>query len=81
MPGFDVVNWFGIIAPAKTPAPLVRRLQLEIAAALHLPDVRQKLAGEGAEIIASTPEEFGAFLQRDVEKWRKVVAAARITAD
>ena len=81
VPGFDVVNWFGIIAPAKTPAPLVRRLQLEIAAALHLPDVRQKLAGEGAEIIASTPEEFGAFLQRDVEKWRKVVAAARITAD
>lgn len=81
VPGFDVVNWFGIIAPAKTPAPLVRRLQLEIAAALHLPDVRQKLAGEGAEIIASTPEEFGAFLRRDVEKWRKVVAAARITAD
>jgi tripartite-type tricarboxylate transporter receptor subunit TctC len=81
VPGFDVVNWFGIIAPAATPPALVRRLQREIAAALQIPEARQKLAGEGAEIVASTPGEFGAFLQRDVEKWRKVAAAARITPD
>jgi tripartite-type tricarboxylate transporter receptor subunit TctC len=81
VPGFDVVNWFGIIAPAKTPPSLVNRLQREIAAVLQIPEVRQKLAGEGAEIIGSTPGEFGAFMQRDVEKWRKVVAAARITTD
>jgi len=81
VPGFDVVNWFGIIAPAATSAALVRRLQREIAAALQIPDVRQKLAAEGAEIVASTPDEFGAFLRRDVEKWRKVVATARITTD
>lgn len=79
--GFDVVNWFGIIAPANTPAALVRRLNREIVATLQLADVRQKLAGEGAEIIGSTPEEFGAFINRDVEKWRKVVAAARISPD
>jgi tripartite-type tricarboxylate transporter receptor subunit TctC len=81
VPGFDVVNWFGIVAPAKTPAALVNLLNREIAAALQLADVRQRLAGEGAEIIASTPAEFGAFIQRDVEKWRKVVAVARISAE
>jgi tripartite-type tricarboxylate transporter receptor subunit TctC len=81
VPGFDVVNWFGMVAPAKMTPALVNRLNREIAAALQLADVRQKLAGEGAEIIASSPAEFSAFLKRDVEKWRKVVAVAHIGAD
>jgi tripartite-type tricarboxylate transporter receptor subunit TctC len=81
VPGFDVVNWFGIVAPAGMPAALVQRLNREIVASLQIADVRQKLTGEGAEIIASSPDEFGAFIKRDVEKWRKVVAAARISAE
>jgi tripartite-type tricarboxylate transporter receptor subunit TctC len=79
--GFEVMNWFGIVAPPRLPRVLVAQLNREVVQALVPVDVRQKLGGEGAEIVGSTPEAFGAFLKRDVDKWRKVVAAARITLD
>jgi tripartite-type tricarboxylate transporter receptor subunit TctC len=79
--GFEVMNWFGIVAPPRLPRVLVAQLNREVVQALVPADVRQKLGGEGAEIVGSTPEAFGGFLKRDVDKWRKVVAAARITLD
>jgi tripartite-type tricarboxylate transporter receptor subunit TctC len=81
VPGFDVVNWFGMAAPARTSRAIVEHLNREMVRALQLSDVRQKLAGEGAVIIGSTPAEFGAFIQRDVEKWRGVVKSGHITVD
>jgi tripartite-type tricarboxylate transporter receptor subunit TctC len=79
--GFEVVNWFGIVGPARLPPALVARLNREIGTALDAPAVRQKLGGDGTEIVASTPPDFAAFLRRDVEKWRKVVKSANITVD
>lgn len=81
VPGFEVVNWFGLVAPARTPRAIVARLNGEIVKALQLPDVRGKATGEGAEIVGSTPETFGDFMRRDVAKWRKVAAESHITAD
>jgi len=81
VPGFEVVNWFGLVAPATTSSALVGRLNGEIVRALHTLDVRAKLGGEGAELIGSTPEAFADFIKRDVEKWRKVAADSRIAVD
>ena len=81
VPGFEVVNWFGAVAPPATPGHLIERLHTEIRRALASGDIRARLAGEGSEIVASTPGQFRAFIRNDVEKWAKVVKAADIRAD
>jgi tripartite-type tricarboxylate transporter receptor subunit TctC len=79
--GFEVLNWFGIVAPARTPVAVVDRLQGEIVKVLKLPDVREKLAAEGSDIVGSSPREFAAFLQDDIAKWAKVVKEAGIKGE
>lgn len=81
VPGFEVLNWFGIVAPARTPAPVVDRLHAEIVKVLKLPDVREKLAAEGSDIVGSSPREFGAFIAADIAKWAKVVKEAGIKGE
>lgn len=76
--GYEVVGWYGIAAPAGTPQPVVAKLQTDISAILHAPELRDKLAAEGAEAVGSKPEEFGAFIKSEIDKWGKVVKAARI---
>lgn len=81
VPGFEVVNWFGAVAPPATPRPLIDRLNSEIKRALGSADIRSRLASEGSEIVATTPDHFRVFIRNDVEKWAKVVKAANIRAD
>jgi tripartite-type tricarboxylate transporter receptor subunit TctC len=81
VPGFVVVNWFGIVAPARTPRAIVTRLNGEIVRALQAPDVRAKLTAEGSEIVGDTPEAFAAFLRADFRKWGKVIRASGWKAD
>jgi len=76
--GYEVVGWYGIVAPAGTPQPVVAKLQTEISAILHAPEMRDKLAADRAEAVGSKPEEFGAFLKSEIDKWGKVVKAAGI---
>jgi tripartite-type tricarboxylate transporter receptor subunit TctC len=76
--GFEVLNWFGISAPARTPAAIVAKLNAAIVRALQLPGVRDKLTSEGSEIVGNTPQEFTAFLQRDVARWAQVIKAAGV---
>ena len=76
--GYEGVGLYGIAAPAGTPQPVVVKLQTEISAILHAPETRDKLAAEGAEVVGSKPEEFGAFLKSEIDKWGKVVKAPRI---
>ncbi|OGA40006.1 MAG: hypothetical protein A3G24_27560 [Betaproteobacteria bacterium RIFCSPLOWO2_12_FULL_62_13] len=76
--GYEVVGWYGIAVPAGTPQPIVVKLQTEISAILHAPEMRDKLAAEGGEVVGSKPEEFGAFLKSEIDKWGKVVKVARI---
>jgi tripartite-type tricarboxylate transporter receptor subunit TctC len=79
--GYEVINWFGLTSPAKTPAAIVTRLNSAFARALQLPDVREKLTNEGSELVGNSPAEFTAFLKGDLAKWAKVVKEANIKID
>jgi tripartite-type tricarboxylate transporter receptor subunit TctC len=76
--GYEVLNWFGMFAPAATPAPIITRIHAEAAALLTAPETKQRLAGEGAEPIASTPAEFTAFVKAEIEQWSEVGREAKI---
>jgi tripartite-type tricarboxylate transporter receptor subunit TctC len=76
--GYEVLNWFGLFAPAGTPGAIVTRLHGEAAALLAMPDMKQRLAGEGAEPIASTPGDFAAFVKAEINKWSEAGRAAKI---
>jgi tripartite-type tricarboxylate transporter receptor subunit TctC len=73
LPGFEVVGWYGVIGPAGMPAPIVKRLHDELVRALEQPDVRQRLAVDGAEPVGSAPGEFRDFMAADLAKWAKLV--------
>ena len=77
--GFEAGSWYGILSPAGTPRDVVARLHGETVRMLGLPDIRQKLASEGAEAIGNTPDEFAAQIQRDIARWAKVARDAKIT--
>ncbi|HEX6528927.1 MAG TPA: tripartite tricarboxylate transporter substrate binding protein [Burkholderiales bacterium] len=78
VPGFEVSNWWGILAPAGTPQPVLDRLYKEITAILESPDTRKRFELEGAEAARMTPAEFAAFITQDTEKWTRVVKEAGI---
>src|SRR5688572_15965036 len=80
-PGFEATNWYGIFAPAGTPAAIVDRISREIAGAIQLPDVREVMAREGADPVGSTPQDFAAFYRSEVERYARVIRSANIRAD
>ena len=79
--GFDVSSWVGIMAPAKTPRPVVDKLHVAIAAVMKESDMRERLVTLGVEPVANTPEQFGEQVRADLARWQKVVEAAKIKAD
>jgi len=81
LPGFEVGSWQGVFAPAGTPPEIVKRLNTEIVKILNLPDVREKLGGLGAEIVANSPEEFSALVKSEVVKWADVVKKSGAKVD
>ncbi len=81
IPGYDVTNWFGVSAPAKTPRAIIDRLNSEIMRALNAPDLRERLTSQGADPVGSTPEQFTAFIQNEIAKWAKVIKAAGIKGE
>jgi tripartite-type tricarboxylate transporter receptor subunit TctC len=80
LPGFEVDSWYGVFAPAGTPPAIIRKLNAEFAAALHMPDVKALLATDGSEVVASSPERFGAIIRAEFARWAPVVkeSGARI---
>lgn len=78
LPGFEVSTGFGLFAPAKTPRPIINKLYNEVVKALKLPEVRERLASQGAEPIGSTPEQYDAFVRTEIAKWQKVCKDAGI---
>ena len=70
--GYEAVQWFGVLAPAGTPAAIVTRLHKEIVRTLQAADVRQKLVSDGADPVGSSPDEFAAFLKAETAKWARV---------
>jgi tripartite-type tricarboxylate transporter receptor subunit TctC len=81
LPGFEVGSWQGVFAPAGTPPEIVKRLNTEIVKILNLPDVREKLSGLGAEIVANSPDEFAAVVKSEVVKWADVVKKSGAKVD
>lgn len=73
LPGYEVINWYGILAPAGTPKEIVARLNSEILKILNIADVKERLSVQGAETFGSTPQEFAAYIRKETEKWAKVV--------
>ena len=72
VPGFDINPWFGAVAPAHLPQAILHKLHDDIAHAMQLEETKRLLAGQGAEAVGSTPEEFGAVIKRDVELWTTI---------
>jgi len=81
VPGYEVLGWNGILAPAATPAPIVQRLNGEICAVLDEPEIKQKLAQQGADPAPTDPESFGRLIRDDVAKWTEVIRGAGIQPD
>jgi tripartite-type tricarboxylate transporter receptor subunit TctC len=79
LPGFEATAWVGIFAPARTPAPIVLKIQGETRRIFGLSDVQQRMRELGATPVASSPEEFAAFVRKDTQKWRDLVRTANIT--
>jgi tripartite-type tricarboxylate transporter receptor subunit TctC len=73
LPGFEVVGWYGVLAPAGTPAAIVNRLHAEIIKILAQPEIRDRIAGEGAEVVGDTPAQFAAFLKADIARWAPLI--------
>ena len=81
VPGYEVVSWQGIFAPAGTPKEIVEKLNTELVKILNMPDVRERFEGLGLDTVGNTSEEFAAFQKSEIAKWAKVVKGANIKAD
>ena len=81
VPGFDAVGMFGLVTTGGTPRELVRRLQADIAAAIRSPDLHERMLQFGMDPVGSTPEQFDAFVRREIDKWAPVVKSTGATAD
>jgi tripartite-type tricarboxylate transporter receptor subunit TctC len=73
IPGFEISLWVGVLAPAGTPESVVTRLHGEIVRALAVPDVRERIAGLGAEVVGSTPQELDRYIRAEIARWSKVI--------
>ena len=78
---YEVDSWYAMFAPAKTPAPIVARMQKEIARVIQLPDVKQKLLEQGGDTVGSTPEELDRVVKSELRKWAEVIRDAKIKLD
>ena len=78
VPGYESLQWYGLLAPTGTPKEIIARLNREAVAVLRNPEIMTRLANDGTEIVAGTPEEFGAYIRAETDKWAKVVKAAGI---
>jgi tripartite-type tricarboxylate transporter receptor subunit TctC len=80
VPGYAMTNWYGMLAPAATPRASVTKLHGEVARILNLTELKERLSGEGAEVVASTPEQFAVFLRKEMAIAAKIVKASGMTA-
>jgi tripartite-type tricarboxylate transporter receptor subunit TctC len=80
VPSYEAVNWWGLVAPAGTPAPIIARLHKAVQEVQNAPDVQKQFDSEGAEIVRMSPAEFGDFMEKQMARWGRVVKEAGITA-
>ncbi|HSQ04838.1 MAG TPA: tripartite tricarboxylate transporter substrate-binding protein, partial [Burkholderiales bacterium] len=80
-PGYEVVTWFGVLAPAATSKEVIGRLNAETIRALQLPSVREQIGKQGFEIVGSSPEDFAVFLKEENVRWARVVKESGARAE
>lgn len=80
-PGYDVSTWFGVLAPAGTPKPVIAKLHREFARIVQLPDIKERLIANDFEPVGNSPEQFSAFIRKEMVRWAKVVKASGLKAD
>ena len=73
LPGYKVVNWYGIVLPAGSPKEAVSRLNSDISKVLTLPEIKERMLAMATEPVSSTPEEFSAFIKSESQKWSKII--------
>ena len=78
VPGYEAVQWYALLAPAGTPPDIIKRVHAEAVQALKTAEMKERLAADGAEPVGSTPEELGALVKNEIDKWGKVARAAHI---
>jgi len=81
LPGYDVMSWVGVLVPAGTPKSIITKLHGELTRILRLPDVKERLASLDFEAVGNTPEEFGAYMKKELATWAKVMKESGIKAD
>ncbi|HYC48745.1 MAG TPA: tripartite tricarboxylate transporter substrate binding protein [Burkholderiales bacterium] len=81
VPGYEVTNWYGVMMPAGVSRDILAKVHGDLVRILKMPDVQQRFAGEGGDISANTPEEFGAFIRNEIAKWAKAVKASGAKVD
>jgi tripartite-type tricarboxylate transporter receptor subunit TctC len=81
VPGYEAAVWYGALAPAHTPLAIVNRLNREMVSILGTPEMRARIASQGADAIGGTPDQFAAVLKADVAKWKKVAASLTLQSD
>ena len=78
LPGYEASTWFGLFAPVATPRDIITKLNAESVGALSGADVKERMAGQGLFVVASTPEQFADFLKLEIPKWAKIVKDAGV---
>jgi len=81
VPGFDIATWFGLLAPAGTPADVVAKWNADVTKILNSPDMRERLSAQGAEAAPTTPMEFAAFIARELDKYARIVKTSGARVD
>jgi tripartite-type tricarboxylate transporter receptor subunit TctC len=78
LPGYEALQWFGILAPGGTPTPVLNRLQALILEAMNTPEMKDRLKKDGAAHVPNTPAQFGALIEREIDKWNKLAKAVNL---
>lgn len=81
LPGYDVTPWFAVFAPASTPQPIIKKINAALIASMNSPEIKEKFEGIGAEPIGSSPEELAKYLNKEIERWGKIIATNNIKSD
>jgi tripartite-type tricarboxylate transporter receptor subunit TctC len=79
--GYEVNTWYGVLVPAGTPAPLIDRIHTDMVRVIRLPEIRDRFVSKAGEIVASAPQDFGAFIGRELVKWTRVAREAGAKVD
>ena len=81
LPGFSITAWIGVVAPKGTPSDIVQKLNLEIGRALKDPEFARQISAIGIDPLGSTPDEFAAFLRKEIPRWKEIVQEAGVKVE